>query len=220
MGERWEKIAAAQADKNRQCGQIIFRAHIFDDAIFDVYFLCAVVALIFQVNVFGGADGNIQHVNASEIVAGFGFEIDRAFSGTKFIWRRNAERENIGFAGGIFHDVQFTEIETQKRNVNFFFRERGAVVFNVDFRNLQKWRAAKFRRVEDFQVLNFEGRFGQTQFDPANFRVHSGLCADVMFDDDAQNGIERQEKNDRQNDGQNKQPQQPFENEFEHSLIR
>jgi hypothetical protein len=35
-----------------------------------------------------------------------------------------------------------------------------------------------------------------------------------VLDPDAQNGVQRQKKNDDEHDGQNEQPQQPFENEL------
>ncbi len=55
--------------------------------------------------------------------------------------------KDVGLAGLVFHDVQFTEVKTHERDMQFAFRERGAVIFDVDFRNVNEERAAKARRV-------------------------------------------------------------------------
>ena len=142
--KRVEKIIAAQRDQRRQTRQVGLRFHIFDHAIFDADVLLAVVPLVFQVNEFRRADGDIQHVNAGEIIAGLLFEIRHGAAPPDFFaGNGQAQRKNVRLAGLIFHDVEFAEVEAQERDVNLPARERGAVVFNVDFRDVQKRRAAK-----------------------------------------------------------------------------
>jgi hypothetical protein len=58
-----------------------------------------------------------------------------------------AGQENIRLAGLAFHDVEFAEIEAQEFDVDFAARERGAVVFDINFRDVEKRRAAELRRL-------------------------------------------------------------------------
>ena len=47
----------------------------------------------------------------------------------------------------------------------------------------------KSRRIVKFEILNFHRRREKAEIETADFRVHAGLRADVVFDDDAQNRI-------------------------------
>ncbi len=94
------------------------------------------------------------------------------------------------------------------------FGERGAVVFDVDFPDVQKRRAAKVRRVVELEILNRHRRLGEANRKFSNLRVHAGLGADAMFDVNAENRIERQQQNDDRHDRQKEQPEQPFEQPF------
>ena len=52
----------------------------------------------------------------------------------------------------------------------------------------------------------------------ADLRVHAGLRANAIFHHHAQNRVQRQEKNHHQHDGQQHEPENPFENEPNHNF--
>jgi hypothetical protein len=71
----FKKTVAAQFNERRQTREVGLRFHIFHHAIFDADVLLAVVPLVVQINELRRADGDIQRVNAGEIITGLFFEI-------------------------------------------------------------------------------------------------------------------------------------------------
>ena len=148
------------------------------------------------------------------------FEAGRPAAAGFFCRQRDAERKDVRLPGLVFHDVEFAEVQAQERDMNLMARERGAIVFNVYFRNVQERRAAKIRRIVEPEILNLHRRFNDAGRKLSNFGVHAGLRADSMFHRDAQNRVERQQQNDDQRDRQQEQPEQPFENPLHVEFIR
>src|SRR5450432_2695402 len=107
--QRTEKITAPQGDQHFQARQIGQGLHILDDDIFDADGLPAIVPPVFQVDELRLADGDIQNINACEIVAGSLFEIHRAFAAGFFYRQTNAQGENIRLPGLVFNDAASTE---------------------------------------------------------------------------------------------------------------
>src|ERR1700728_884682 len=151
-----KKIAAAQADQNLQAAQVGGGFYIGNDQVFDADALRAIVPLILQINILEGADGDIERVNAGEIEAEPGFEFVMLLLSIAMglLRQSEAERENIRLALGVFHDVEFAQIEPDEGEVQFALRQRVAVVFDMDFRDDQKRGAAETGRVVNFQILN------------------------------------------------------------------
>ena len=75
VNQRIKKTVAVQRDVRCQASEVGRRFHVGDDQIVNTDGLLAIVLLVVQVNIFQLADGDVQHVNAREIVAGLFFEI-------------------------------------------------------------------------------------------------------------------------------------------------
>lgn len=220
VNQRVKKPVAVQVNEWGKAGKVSRRFHFWNDNVFEANGLLATFLRIFQVNVFELANGNVQRVNAFEIVAGLFFKIYNCIAAAAGVFRRQfeAERKYVRLAGLVFHDVELAKVEAHERDVNFFSCERGAVVFDINFRYVQKRRAAKFGRIVEPEILNPDRRRSQREMETADFRVHAGLRPDAVFDGDTQNRIIRQQQNDDCHDDQHhdcdEQPEEPFENEF------
>ena len=92
------------------------------------------------------------------------------------------------------------------------FGQRERVVFNVDFRDVEKRRAAKFRRIEELEIPDRHRRPGEAEREFSDLRVHARLGANLVLKIKAENRIEREQQNDNQHDRQEEQPEKPFEN--------